>query len=476
MKKQYRNILILGISLGILGTACVTIKESKIEPYTLPSTFSNKTDTANIGNLKVAEFFKDTLLRRLIDTALERNLDVKIASQKIEMALGDHVFSKGALWPTVNGMAFANPRKYGYYTMDDAGNRVTEFYPGKFIPTHLPDYFTGLQTAWEVDLWGKLRGRKKAAWSRYLSTVEGRNLWVTQLVDKVATSYYELVSLDMELELVRNSIKIQQEALDLMKVQKEASQVNELSVKQFQALWYHTQSLESEVLQKIQLIENDLNSWLNRFPQRIERNIAPFKQDSLLQALQTGVPSELLELRPDIRASEQELRASNADVWAAKAAFYPSLNITGSIGFQAFSTQFLFNFPQSIAYNLLGNLTGPLLNRSAIKSHFKKAKANQIEGLYRYQKTVLQAYFEVASELSNLKYLKEMEALKALQNKDLKQSVEIARELFLTGRANYLEVLTAQRNALDASMEWIRIKKAMYISNVHLYKALGGGW
>ena len=183
-----------------------------------------------------------------------------------------------------------------------------------------------------------------------------------------------------------------------------------------------------------------------------------------------------MQNRPDIRSAELNLRAAGFNVKAARAAFYPSFNILGTIGFQAFSTQFLLNFPQSVAYNFLGNLTGPLINRSAIKAHFYKANTEQLESLYRYQKTLLNAYLEVSSELSNFTYLSNMESQKTQEAAALDASVKISNELFLNGKANYLEVLMTQKNALQSNIDLIRIRKERFVANIHLYKSLGGGW
>jgi outer membrane protein TolC len=247
-------------------------------------------------------------------------------------------------------------------------------------------------------------------------------------------------------------------------------------VKQFEALVARSLSIEVELEQKIVRLENELNGWLNRYPEKIKRTRIFFDKDSLFTDLSRGVPADLLLLRPDIRSAEQNLWASEADVKAAKAAFYPSFNIQGSLGFQAFSTQFLLNFPQSFAYNFLGSLTGPLINRAAIKSHFRKANAQQIEALLRYQKSVINAYLEVASELSSIGYIASMMELKQREAAALNESVEISKELFLGGKASYLEVLSAQRDALEANRELVYLKKIKVETGIRLYKALGGGW
>lgn len=435
-------------------------------------------DTNQIGSLTLQQpkdFFQDTFLKKLIDTAIVRNFDLRIFTQKNVVANHDYLQSRGMLLPTVQYNSFFQQRKFGYYTMDDAGNRVTEFYPGKLIPTHLPDYFGGFQTNWELDVWGKLKNKKKAAFLRLESSYQGRNLLKTVVVEKVASLYFELLALDQELVSIRESIEIQKNAVEVLKVQKSSGVTNELSVKQFQALLHNYQSMEFEIMRKQQLIEYELNEMLGRYNLPVLRNMETLNNDSVMFVKQ-GVPSELLNYRPDIKSAELELLAAKCDVISAKAAFYPTLNILGSIGLQSFDASLLWNFPKSVAYNFLGGVTGPLINRSAIKAHFNRASAGQMEAILNYQKTILKAYFEVSSELSNLKYLNEMKQLKLKEVDELYLSLNISKELFITGKASYLEVLTIQKNALQSKMEIIDLQKAEFLSKIRLYKALGGGW
>jgi len=395
--------------------------------------------------------------------------------QKIEIARNDLRLTKGAMLPTVNSNFAYLQRKFGYYTMDDAGNRTTEITPGQIIPTNLPDFFVGLQTNWEIDIWGKLRNKKKAAFSRYLSSVEGTNLVLTNLVSEIATTYYELLSLDNELDIIRETISLQQNALEIVKVQKEAGASNELAVKQFEAEVLNSQALEFETLQQITENENKMNFLLGRFPQPIVREKANFITQIPTQ-IKSGIPSQLLKNRPDIKQAEFELLATKFDVRAAKAAFYPSFNITGSLGFQAFNTAFLFTAPQSLAYNLLGSLATPLLNRSAIKAQFNNAKVNQLEAMYNYQKTILNGYVEVSNEISNIKNLEQILNLKTQQVAALSQSIDISDELFKSGKATYFEVLMTQNRTLQSKIELVNTKKRQHIATINIYKSLGGGW
>jgi NodT family efflux transporter outer membrane factor (OMF) lipoprotein len=359
--------------------------------------------------------------------------------------------------------------------MEVAGNRTTEITPGKMVPTILPDYFVGFQTNWEIDIWAKLRNKKKAAFSRYLSSVEGTNLVLTNLISEIANTYYELISLDNELNIIRETIKLQNEALEIVKAQREAALINELAVKQFEVQVLNTQGLEFATIFKITENENKLNFLLGRYPQSIVREKS-FLTSQINAKIKSGIPSDLLKNRPDIRQAELNLLASEFDVKTAKSAFYPTFMITGNFGFQSFNTTFLFNSPQSIAYNLLGGLTTPLINRSAIKAQFKNAKASQIEAMFDYQKTILNAYVEVSNGISNIKNLKQMQELKVKEVEANTYSVEIVNDLYKTGKANYFEVLMVQNGYLQSKLELINNQKLQQNASLNIYKALGGGW
>jgi len=476
MKSIKKNLGILSILVSIVYLSCKTPETIvKNDRKKTPISFEETKDSSNSADIKWKDFFADKDLIILIDTALKNNFDVLMTLQKIEMARNDLRLTKGAMLPTVNSNFAYLQRKFGYYTMDDAGNRTTEITPGQIIPTNLPDYFVGIQTNWEIDIWGKLRNKKKAAFSRYLSSVEGTHLVLTNLVSEIANAYYELITLDNELDIIRETIKLQQDALEIIKVQKETGVANELAVKQFEAQVLNSQGLEFETLQQITENENKMNFLLGRFPQPIVRENLNFTTPIPTQ-IKAGIPSQLLKNRPDIKQAEYELLATKFDVRAAKAAFYPSFNITGSLGFQAFNTAFLVTSPQSLAYNLLGSLTTPLLNRSGIKAHFNNAKANQIDAMLNYQKTILNSYVEVSNEVSNIKNLEQIHDRKTKEVEALTQSINISNDLFKSGRATYFEVLMIQSRSLQSKLELVSTKKRQYNATLNLYKALGGGW
>ncbi len=473
--RYYRHIIVLFLATCIEIWGCQPMKQvAGNTGKPLPETFRDSRDTTNSATVNWQQFFNDTRLTDIIDTALKNNWDVSIALQRIKIAQSDVLLSKGALRPVVNAMAAASLRKFGLYTMDGAGNITTPIYNNQIVPIDLPDYFVGLQTTWEIDIWGKLRNRKKAAFSRFLASMEGKNIVITNLIADIAVTYYELLALDNGLEIINETIALQENALEVVKVQKEVGTANLLAVEQFEAQLLNLKSMQLDVMQQISENENKINLLAGRYPQPVIRSKSFI--EILPTQILTGIPSALLQNRPDIRQSELELMAAKADVKAAKAAFYPSLSITGSMGFQAFKPGLLFTTPESIAYGLFSNLTAPLVNRSAIKAEFNRANAAQLESLYNYQKSIANGYTEVYNEMLRIKNLQGIYDLKTSQVQTLTHSIETSSELFKTGRASYLEVLITQQNALQSKLELINTRKNQFHSTINIYKALGGGW
>ncbi len=472
--KIHRCIVPLSIYLAVTGCK-VPAGMQRTENKWVPAAYNNSMDTTNIASLRWREFFTDPNLASLIDTALKNNQELMITLQEIEIARNDIRVRKGALLPTVGVRAGAGVEKVGRYTSQGAGDATTEIEPGREMPEPLGDFMIGAYANWEVDIWKKLRNAKKAAVTRYLSTIEGKNFVLTSLIAEVADAYYELLALDNQLAIVRQNIELQKNALEIVKIQKEAARATELAVQKFQAEVLSSQSLEFEILQNITVTENRINFLLGRYPQQIPRDKSDFL--GLLPAtISSGIPSQLLANRPDIKQAELELSAAKLDVKVARAEFYPQFDISAAIGLQAFKPSYLVKFPESILYSLAGDLAAPLINRNAIKAEFNNANARQVQAMYNYERTILNAYLEVANQLSKISNLDKSYGLKSKQVDALTRSIDISNDLFKSARADYLEVLMTQRDALESRLELIDTKKEQFVAMVNVYKNLGGGW
>ncbi len=477
-KYNYFNWVAVGILVLSVSSCKVPQATQKKENKVMPTAFVDSLasqDTTNSGNVKWREFFTDSNLISLIDTALKNNQELNITLQELEIAKNDIMLRKGALKPIVGIGASGGVEKVGRYTSQGAGDASTEITPGHEMPDPLGDINVSVFTHWEVDIWKKLKDSEQAAVNRYLATVEGKNFVLSSLIAEVANSYYELLALDNQLAIIRQNIQLQEKALEVVKIQKEATRVTELAVKKFEAEVAKTKGMEFSTLQQIKETENRINFLLGRYPQEIARNQSNFI-DLVPASVRTGIPSQLLNNRPDILQAEHELAAAKLDVQVARKEFYPSLDISAAFGLQAFKPSYLFRLPESLLYNLAGDLTAPLLNKNAIKAEFNSANARQIQAIYNYECTLLNAFTEVSTQLSNIDNLEKGYVYKNQEVDALNKSIDVSNELFKSARADYLEVLMTQRDVLDAKLELIETKKQQLNAVVNVYKALGGGW
>lgn len=463
----------------LLFTSCQVSKPlPPPAPRPLPASFAVGSDSANIANQSWRTFFDDPYLGQLIDTALASNIDLRIATQRIEMARATFDYTQGFMLPSVNAVVSAGVDRYSDNTMNGVGNfdtNLSENVQGnRRIPNPTPDYFLGARSTWEVDIWGKLRNRRKAAYLRFLGSEKGRHAVVTALVAEIARYYYTLLALDGEQEIIQKNISFQQNALELVRVQKQAGRVTELAVQQFAAQLLNTRSREGQIRQHIVETENSLNRLLGRFPQPIARGQS-LRERELPGQVATGIPARMLVRRPDIQQAELELQAANVDIEVARAEFLPSLNLSAYVGLNAFRASVLVS-PASIAAGLLSGLTAPVLNRRFVKANYQRSIAQSYEALYRYHQTVQTGFSEVVTGLRGVENYRNVADLQAQEVAALGQAVTISNDLFAGGYASYLEVITAQRSVLEAELALINTRQAQFLSLTDLYRALGGGW
>jgi NodT family efflux transporter outer membrane factor (OMF) lipoprotein len=473
---KYISVLAAGLLLGVTSCKTPGLIQKDINSATPENYLKESKDTTDVtAGLLWKDYFEDPYLKNLIETALANNQELNITLQEIEIAKNEIRIRKGEYLPSVGITGAAGVEKVGRYTSQGANDANTDIKPGVAFPDPLQDYLLGAFATWEVDIWKKLRNAKKSAMMRYLGTVEGKNFMVTNLVSEISTSYYELLALDNQLTILKQNIEIQKNALEIVRYQKDAARVTELAVRRFEAQVLKTQSLEFSIRQQIFEIENRLNFLAGRFPQAITRNSEIFNELNPAN-IQSGIPTQLLDNRPDIRQAELELEAAKIDVKVAKADFYPSLRITAGLGFNAFNPAFLISTPESILYSLAGDLTAPLINRNAIKARYLSADARQIQAIYKYEQTIINAYVEVMNQLSNIDNLNSTYGLQSKQVEALSESVNISNELFNSARADYMEVLLTQRDALESKFDLIDTKMNQLIAKMTIYRALGGGW
>ncbi|MEZ4990765.1 MAG: TolC family protein [Saprospiraceae bacterium] len=443
---------------------------------TVPESFQDQRlpESISIAEMDWRAYFDDPGLIRLIDTALQNNQELNIVLQELVVSQNEVLEKSGEYLPFVNVGAGLGAEKPGRFTRDGTVEHSLEIEEGREFPEPLGDFQFGAMASWEVDIWRKLRNAKDAAQLRYLAANEGRNFLVSNLIAEIAQSYYELMAQDNLLQIISNNAAIQEEALRKVNIQKQNAKANQLAVNRFEAQLLNTRNLQYAIRQQIVETENRINFLVGRYPSTIERNTAGF-MDLEIDSIQAGIPANLLQNRPDIRQAEYQLQAANLDVMVARADFYPSLDITAGIGFQAFNPSFLLK-PESILFNLAGDLAAPLINKKAIRARYNMASAMQIQTAWQYEQTVLNAYTDVLNQLNKLDNYANSFATKQKEVGILNESVNIANNLFRYAKADYVEVLLTQEEVLDAKMELVEIKLQQLQAKVEIYRALGGGW
>ncbi len=439
----------------------------------LPETFNGEMTWDNSACVELHEFFNDPMLTSLVDQALVDNQELKILAQDIRIANNEVLARRGAYFPFVFFGARAGAEKSGEFTREGAveSNLMAS---GKSFPDPLPDFLVGTNVSWQIDIWKKLRNARSSAALRYLGTNDGRNYVITRLIADIAEEYYDLLALDKRLQTLDKTIELQEKSLEFAKAKKDAGRGTELAVQRFQAEVRKNQSEKLVIAQEIVEAENRINFLAGRFPQPIERQTVDFINLNL-HSLSAGVPAQLLQNRNDIRQAERELAAAGLEVQVARANFYPSLNISAGVGYRAFNSGFLFSTPASLVYNAFGDVVAPLINRAAIKAAYMTANAEQLQAVYNYQRTVLNAFTEVMNYMSKVEKYGQSIEIKKQQLVSLEASVDAATKLFQNARAEYVEVLLAQRDLQDAKIVTIETKKQQLTAIVNAYQALGGG-
>lgn len=475
-----RAYLVVVAWLAVFGAGCVpSLSKNPPRPVNtgVPPSYSAagggivpvSMETSSSGEMEWSDFFTDPDLNVLIQTALRNNQELNVRLQEIIIAQARVLEKRGEYLPKVDAVVGAGIEKVGEFTSQGASDKATG------LATNLQNYVFGFVASWEVDIWRKMRNAADAANHRYLSSMEGRNYMVTSLVSEIANSYYELLALDNQLEVLKRNIEIQKDALEVVKVQQQAAQTTLLAVQRFEAEVLKNRSRLFELEQRRIETENRINFLVGRFPQPVARHAEIFEQP-LPNMISAGVPSQLLDNRPDLRAAAQDLTATDLDFKAAKAGFYPRLSVQAGVGYTAFNLHHLVMTPESLAYNAAANMATPVLNRRAIKAEYFAANAEQIRAVFNYERTILKAVTEVANLLNMMKNLQQSYDLQSQQVNILEQAIDVSAVLFQSARADYMEVLLTRRDALDAEMELIETKRQQLRAMVDVYQALGGGW
>ena len=478
--KHNTRAVAIAIACGILllMPGCGIPKLFLPEPGpSLPQSFNVGNDADSLENsaqVGTAEFFNDPKLLSLIDQGLVGNQNLRILAQNIQIANNEVLARRGAYLPFVGYGAGASLEKPSLWTPLGAVDEQLLTPNGSPFGTPLPDFLLAANVSWQIDIWRQLRNARDAAVFRYFGTIEGRNYVVTRLIADIAENYYALMALDKRLENLNRTIALQEQSLEIAKARKAGARGTELAVQRFTAEVRRNYSEKLIINQEIIVTENRINFLVGRFPQPVERDSSQFF-DLNVHSLSLGLPSQLLQFRPDIREAERQMAAAGLDIRVARARFFPQLFINANVGLESFNSKYLFVTPQSLIYNVAGDVAGPLLNKAAIKADYLSANGRQLQSLYNYQRVVLNAFIEVINRMSMVQNYTASIEIKKQQLVALDTSVDVASNLFQNARVEYIDVLFAQRDMRDARMVLIDTKREQLSAIVNTYQALGGG-
>jgi len=455
---------LLSMSLALLSFGCAVGPNYKRPDYPVPP--SHRSDTAlpatapttavpTLADMKWFDLFRDEKLQELIRIALKDNYDIRIAAQRVLAAQAFVTVEKSRLFPSVDAGA-STDRQQGV-------NRA------------LSSAFAGGKIFWELDIWGRIRRSTEAARAQYLAQEAVQLAVIQSLVTGVASSYFQLLELDHELQVAKQSLVSRQGSLRLVQARLTGGLANQLEVDQATSLVASAAATIADVERQREQAENFLNTLLGRNPGPVDR-AKMLNDQKLAPEVPAGLPSALLDRRPDIRLAEQQLVAANARVGVAKSLFFPTISLTGSGGYQNF--QISEDFFKSVGgvYGYGGSLVMPLFNAGALWANYKASKAQREGAILGYQKSVQEAFRDVADSLVGYQKAKEYRAQRELFVVTLRDQLRLANMRYEGGVSSYLEVLDTERQALDAELTYAQAYLGELDSVIQVYKALGGGW
>ena len=452
-----KKYILLILSLSLLSS-CKIGKEYTKMKIDMPNTFTNYTDdTTCWADMKWWEVYADTNLINLIHSTLENNNDMKIAVAKIKELAARKRINYADLFPGINAKAYGQDEGLNY-----GGDNYSD------------DIEFGVKAAisWELDLWGKLRWANEAGVAEYLSSIEGQRALMMSLVAEVAENYFELVALDNELAIVKQTLQAREEGAKLAKIRFEGGLTSETSYQQAQLEYAKTATLIPSLEKKIAVKENEILRLSGSYPKRVER-VNNQKNLNLPDSIPVGLPSDLLERRPDIRMAEQNLIAANAKVGVSYTNMFPRIALTSDLGFETDKFASILSSPM---FFIGANILSPVFNMGKNKAKYKAQQAVYEQECYRYEKVVLSAFYDVMNALVEFDKIKEIYDTRMLLEQSAKATMELAQLQYLNGVIGYLDVLDAQRNYFDAQVGLSNAYRDKQITMTKLYKALGGGW
>ncbi|HXJ97874.1 MAG TPA: efflux transporter outer membrane subunit [Gelidibacter sp.] len=463
---KYIKGIILSLTLLTLQSCFVAkdyVQPQVQETENLFRTDALPTDSLSMADVSWKELFKDPYLAGYIEQGLENNIDIRVAIQQILAAEAYAKQGKAGFLPSINGSASVAHQQMSKNTAFGAmsSDRSSE------------QFDLGANLSWEADIWGKIRSNKRASEADYLRTVAAHQAVKSRLVSNIATTYYQLVALDAQLEITKASVMIRDSSVATITSLKDAGNVTQVAVDQSIAQYNSARALQIDLETAIFQTENVLSILLGQQPRGYART--NLDSQNLQSDLKLGVPATLLRNRPDVIAAELNLVRAFEMTNVARSNFYPSLTISANGGFQSLELDQLLN-TNSLFANVVGGLTQPIFNQRKIRTQKEVAEAQQEQALLEFKRSLLIAGNEVSNALYAYNAETKKYEFRVLEVEALRNAEKNSSELLINGFANYLDLLTARQSALNAELNVIDSKLQQLLTVVDLYEALGGGW
>ena len=479
--KQLVYITAVLVSLS----ACKVGKRYVQPELNLPESFRGDTltyqqDTITFAQVSWRDFFNDPQLIALIDTALVNNYDMRTALKNIEIANRNLRQNKLEYLPSVDAniasvnRQFRSKDFYGGPSSGWYGNRDKEAPDNLF--NYQSQFSSGLEFSWELDIWGRIANQQDILKSDFLDSYEAKNAIQTRLVADIAKGYFNLIMLDAQIEVAKRNLQLNDSTLRMIRLQYDAGEITALAIQQTESQRLVAASLIPELEKEIALQENALNVLIGEMPNIVTRG---FQIDSLMNTknnITLGTPLEIVRNRPDIKSAEYALIAANADMNIQQIMRYPQLSLSGVFGVNAMLPKNWFNIPGALLGGVVGGLTTPIFRNGRLKNQWEVAKIEREKAELELQKTVMEAVHEVSNAVITVEKQKEQIELTRRRVENSELAVRNASLLFMSDYATYLEVITAQSNALDSELALVDIRQKQLEAYVDLYRALGGGW
>ncbi len=478
-KYVIRAFIVTGVLL--LG-ACGAQKQYSMKDMDLPDIFQipdSVTQSLDSTLIPRNRFFKDSTLRSLIDGALKNNFEVRIADKEMNINEAYYKQSKAAFYPRLNLNLFSIERRW--YSRNSRNSPASDWYeyknktPSRDMFRERLDHSSSAILDWEVGIWGELRNQKRAASALYQQSKIAKRALETELIATISEDYYTLLSLDEQLEVAEANHKYRDSTLNMINLLYNAGEVSALAVQQAQTQVLEASTLISKLSEQRTIQENNLRLLVGKLPGSIERKTTLTYEDSLYREVKE-LPLYLVQNRPDVIVSQYGLTAANARVGVTQAQRYPNLVISAEGGLESLLPQNWFNIPGSLFGQFIGGLALPLFNGRELKTEYEVALYERDEAEINFQRNVYEAIVDIRNTLISLDRLEEQLETAEVQQLVAQKALNNSRMLFSSGFADYLEVITAQSEALASELSLVQTKAALLNMRVQLYRALGGGW